>query len=170
MGDALTNAISAKLGMDWSLSPDLEPKPILTQLFYPNLFLKIQVPWQIQYVFSIFSTSVHLDRPLRAFGPSTLTWTPFRTKWSILQAERDDLSITPIIKRFDDRLNMISIDVENIQNTLKENKRWHQEINELRNDIALLSNQEWSFNLRSQKSGHFINLFEARTSLMTNES
>jgi len=56
-------------------------------------------------------------------------------------AERDDLSITPIIKRFDDRLNMISIDVENIQNTLKENKRWHQEINELRNDIALLSNQ-----------------------------
>ena len=87
-----------------------------------------------------------------------------------MQAERDDLSITPIIKRFDDRLNMISIDVENIQNTLKENKRWHQEINELRNDIALLSNQEWSFNLRSQKSGHFINLFEARTSLMTNES
>ena len=40
---------------------------------------------------------------------------------------------------------MISIDVENIQNTLKENKRWHQEINELRNDIALLSNQESSF-------------------------
>ena len=40
---------------------------------------------------------------------------------------------------------MISIDVENIQNTLKENKRWHLEINELRNDIALLSNQESSF-------------------------
>ena len=38
---------------------------------------------------------------------------------------------------------MISIDVENIQNTLKENKRLHQEVSELRNDIALLSNQEF---------------------------
>ena len=62
---------------------------------------------------------------------------------SAKMAERDDLSVNPIIRKFDERLNMISIDVENIQISLKETKRLAQDIHELRSDINHLSSQEW---------------------------
>lgn len=56
-------------------------------------------------------------------------------------AERDEMAQHPIIRRFDDRLQVLTMDVENVQGQMLETKRVHDEIADLRRDIALLSNQ-----------------------------
>ena len=56
-------------------------------------------------------------------------------------AEREELGTHPIIRRFDDRLQVLTMDVESVQGQMIETKRVHDEIADLRRDISLLSNQ-----------------------------
>ena len=58
-----------------------------------------------------------------------------------LATEREELAQHPIIRRFDDRLQVLTIDLENVQGQMVEANRFRDEIADLRRDISILSNQ-----------------------------